>query len=92
MSSCMWSGPGWKSGSNKKKSNSVLSGRGEHDVFGLGDTCASIEDAPCQVPEHAELAWYFNTLTGVGKLQRMTTWKVSSMRRGYYGMLTTNNF
>jgi tryptophanyl-tRNA synthetase len=29
-----------------------------------------------QVPEHAELAWYFNTLTGVGKLQRMTTWKV----------------
>ncbi|KAJ9125511.1 hypothetical protein QFC22_000472 [Naganishia vaughanmartiniae] len=29
-----------------------------------------------EVPEHAELAWYFNTLTGVGKLQRMTTWKV----------------
>ncbi|KAJ9109176.1 hypothetical protein QFC21_000505 [Naganishia friedmannii] len=28
-----------------------------------------------EVPEHAELAWYFNTLTGVGKLQRMTTWK-----------------
>lgn len=34
---------------------------------------------PFQVPEHAELAWYFNTLTGVGKLQRMTTWKVSRM-------------
>lgn len=30
-----------------------------------------------EVPEHAELAWYLNTLTSVGKLQRMTTWKVS---------------
>ncbi|KAG7570978.1 hypothetical protein FFLO_01072 [Filobasidium floriforme] len=27
------------------------------------------------VPEHAELAWYLNTLVGVGRLQRMTTWK-----------------
>lgn len=32
-----------------------------------------------KVPEHAELAWYFNTLTGVGKLQRMTTWKVGKL-------------
>lgn len=32
----------------------------------------------CQedVREHAELAWFFNTITGVGRLQRMTTWKV----------------
>ncbi len=29
-----------------------------------------------EVQEHAELAWYLNTLVGVGKLQRMTTWKV----------------
>lgn len=28
-----------------------------------------------QVPEHAELAWYLNTLTPVGHLKRMTTWK-----------------
>lgn len=28
-----------------------------------------------QVAQHAELAWYLNTLVGVGKLQRMTTWK-----------------
>ncbi|KAL7423013.1 Tryptophan--tRNA ligase, mitochondrial [Cryptotrichosporon argae] len=27
------------------------------------------------VSEHAELAWVLNTLTGVGRLQRMTTWK-----------------
>lgn len=31
------------------------------------------------VPEHAELAWYLNTLVGVGRLQRMTTWKVSRL-------------
>jgi len=31
-----------------------------------------------QVPEHAELAWILNCLTSVGKLNRMTTWKVSS--------------
>ena len=31
----------------------------------------------CQIPEHAELAWVLNTLTPVGRLQRMTTWKVS---------------
>jgi tryptophanyl-tRNA synthetase len=29
------------------------------------------------VPEHAELAWYLNTISSVGRLQRMTTWKVS---------------
>ncbi|BEI80746.1 hypothetical protein CcaverHIS002_0112750 [Cutaneotrichosporon cavernicola] len=28
-----------------------------------------------QVPQHAELAWYFNTISSVGRLQRMTTWK-----------------
>lgn len=27
------------------------------------------------VPQHAELAWYFNTISSVGRLQRMTTWK-----------------
>ncbi|ORX34169.1 tryptophanyl-tRNA synthetase [Kockovaella imperatae] len=27
------------------------------------------------IPEHAELAWILNTLTPVGRLQRMTTWK-----------------
>ena len=29
-----------------------------------------------QVQEHSELAWYFNCITPVGKLNRMTTWKV----------------
>ncbi|BGP38117.1 Tryptophan--tRNA ligase, mitochondrial [Rhodotorula kratochvilovae] len=28
-----------------------------------------------QVPEHAELAWYLNTVTPVNRLMRMTTWK-----------------
>lgn len=28
-----------------------------------------------EVQEHAELAWYLNTLTSVGRLQRMTSWK-----------------
>lgn len=27
------------------------------------------------VLQHAELAWYFNTLSSVGRLHRMTTWK-----------------
>ncbi|GAA6001101.1 hypothetical protein JCM10207_007413 [Rhodosporidiobolus poonsookiae] len=27
------------------------------------------------VPEHAELAWYLNTVTPVNRLMRMTTWK-----------------
>lgn len=79
LPACLWSRPGRKSGFHKKKSDPVLPRGGEHDVFGPGDACVSIDDAPSQVPEHAELAWYFNTLTGVGKLQRMTTWKVSSM-------------
>lgn len=30
-----------------------------------------------QVPEHAELAWILNCLTSMGRLNRMTTWKVS---------------
>lgn len=29
-----------------------------------------------QVCEHAELAWYLNCITPIGKLNRMTTWKV----------------
>lgn len=29
-----------------------------------------------QVPEHAELAWYLNTVTPVNRLMRMTSWKV----------------
>lgn len=29
-----------------------------------------------QVPEHAELAWYLNTITPVNRLMRMTSWKV----------------
>lgn len=28
------------------------------------------------MPEHAELAWILNCSTSMGKLQRMTTWKV----------------
>ncbi|EIW72716.1 hypothetical protein TREMEDRAFT_36890 [Tremella mesenterica DSM 1558] len=35
-------------------------------------TCLFFQE---EVPEHAELAWILNTLTSVGKLQRMTTWK-----------------
>jgi tryptophanyl-tRNA synthetase len=31
-----------------------------------------------QVQEHTELAWYLNCLTPLGKLNRMTTWKVST--------------
>lgn len=30
-----------------------------------------------QVAEHTELAWILNCSTSVGRLQRMTTWKVS---------------
>ena len=30
-----------------------------------------------QVKQHAELAWYLNCLAPFGRLQRMTTWKVS---------------
>jgi hypothetical protein len=37
-------------------------------IFSFGD----------QVPEHTELAWILNCITPLGKLQRMTTWKVSS--------------
>lgn len=33
------------------------------------------ETEDIQVPEHAELAWYLNTITSVGHLKRMTTWK-----------------
>jgi len=29
------------------------------------------------VPEHAELGWYLNCVTPVGRLLRMTSWKVS---------------
>lgn len=37
-----------------------------------------------QVPEHAELAWYLNTVTPVNRLMRMTTWKVSvSLARSF---------
>lgn len=34
-----------------------------------------------QVPEHAELAWYLNTITPVNRLMRMTSWKVRSLQR-----------
>ena len=30
-----------------------------------------------QNPHHAELAWMLNCITPMGKLRRMTTWKVS---------------
>lgn len=33
-----------------------------------------------QVPEHAELAWILNCSTPMGKLQRMTTWKVRPLQ------------
>lgn len=29
-----------------------------------------------QNPNHTDLAWVFNCITPVGKLRRMTTWKV----------------
>jgi tryptophanyl-tRNA synthetase len=29
------------------------------------------------VPQHAELGWYLNCVTSVGRLLRMTSWKVS---------------
>lgn len=29
-----------------------------------------------QNPHHTELSWVFNCITPVGKLRRMTTWKV----------------
>ena len=29
-----------------------------------------------QNPNHTELAWILNCLTPIGKLKRMTTWKV----------------
>ena len=31
-----------------------------------------------QNPHHAELAWILNCITPMGKLRRMTTWKVRS--------------
>lgn len=38
-----------------------------------------------QVPEHAELAWYLNTVTPVNRLMRMTTWKVRLARPLSFG-------
>lgn len=35
-----------------------------------------------QVPEHAELAWILNCIAPYGRLQRMTTWKVSTRKNG----------
>jgi tryptophanyl-tRNA synthetase len=34
-----------------------------------------------QVPEHAELAWVFNTVTPLGELERMTQYKDKSVRQ-----------
>lgn len=33
------------------------------------------------VREHSELAWFLNTIAPVGRLQRMTTWKVGLLVR-----------
>ena len=32
-----------------------------------------------QNPHHAELGWILNCITPMGKLRRMTTWKVSEL-------------
>lgn len=34
------------------------------------------------VKEHAELAWYLSTITGIGALSRMTQWKSKSQQEG----------
>lgn len=46
------------------------------DLLALGiDPDKSIIFVQSQVPEHAELAWYFNTITPVASLVRMTQYK-----------------
>lgn len=44
-----------------------------------------------QVPEHAELAWYLNTVTPVNRLMRMTTWKVNVARARFTGIDLTDS-
>ena len=41
----------------------------------VNEKCA--EAWTLQNPHHAELAWMLNCITPMGKLRRMTTWKVS---------------
>ena len=57
--------------------------RERHEMFavllalGLNDARAgAVIFHQDQVPEHAELAWYFNCVTSVNRLMRMTSWKV----------------
>ena len=37
-----------------------------------------------QNPHHAELAWILNCITPMGKLRRMTTWKVRQLLGAFY--------
>src|SRR3989344_2728728 len=46
------------------------------DLLAIGiDPDESVLFIQAQVPEHAELAWYFNTITPVSELERMTQYK-----------------
>ncbi|MEI6813666.1 MAG: tryptophan--tRNA ligase [bacterium] len=53
----------------------------------VGLLAAGIDPAKCslfvqsQVPEHAELAWIFNTVTPLGELERQTQFKEKSARQ-----------
>ena len=52
------------------------------DLVALGiDPNESVIFIQSQIPEHAELAWYFNTLTPVAFLERMTQYKDKAARQ-----------
>ena len=42
----------------------------------IDDVPAAVPNCFHQNPNHTELAWIFNCLCPIGKLKRMTTWKV----------------
>ena len=46
------------------------------DLLAIGiDPEKSVLFVQSQLPEHAELTWYFNTITPIGELERMTQYK-----------------
>ncbi|HEY4217359.1 MAG TPA: tryptophan--tRNA ligase [Gemmatimonadaceae bacterium] len=57
-----------------------------HDMA-VGLLAAGIDPAVCslyaqsQVPEHTELAWFFNTITPLGELERQTQFKEKSTKQ-----------
>src|SRR3990167_984899 len=52
------------------------------DLLALGvDPEKSVIFIQSQVPEHAELAWYFNTITPIASLERMTQYKDKTGRQ-----------